>query len=111
MNMRALIDKRLLCQSISSATDILSFYGQFSTPGLLGNMVYDVIPSVPAAFGNTTVNASVYDLDCSGLAGVNFMETREDLPSNSTQSPTYSIQYKNWTSSDGKMPCTYNESG
>ena len=33
-------------------------------PGLSDNMVYDIIQPVPSAVGNTTVNASAYDVDC-----------------------------------------------
>lgn len=47
--------------------DILLFYEQFTTIGLAENMVYDIIPIIPAAVGNTTVNASVFDVECAAL--------------------------------------------
>lgn len=49
--------------------DILLSYGQLPTLGLLDNMVYDVIPSVPSAQGEVMVNASIYDVQCSALPG------------------------------------------
>ncbi|GJE91559.1 hypothetical protein PsYK624_077090 [Phanerochaete sordida] len=51
----------------ASAYDILLVYDQVPTLGLQGNMVYDVIPPVPSASGSTTVNGSVYDVDCAAL--------------------------------------------
>lgn len=50
-----------------SSYDILLFYNQFTTIGLIENMVYDIIPSVPSAIGNTTVNASTYEVDCAAV--------------------------------------------
>lgn len=50
------------------AYDILSVYGQIPTPGLLDNMVYDLIPALPTARGAAFVNASLYDVDCGYLA-------------------------------------------
>ena len=34
-------------------------------------MVYDIIPSVPSAVGNVTVNASIYDVDCLAVPPAN----------------------------------------
>lgn len=50
-----------------AAYDILLFYEQFTTVGLSENMVYDIIPTIPAAVGTTTVNASVFDVECTAL--------------------------------------------
>lgn len=38
-----------------------------ATPGLVDNMVYDMIPTVPSASGITTVNASLYEVDCRAI--------------------------------------------
>lgn len=54
-----------------AAYDILLFYEQFTTIGLAENMVYDIIPVVPAAVGNTTVNASVFEVQCAALPYAN----------------------------------------
>ncbi|KAJ7242139.1 hypothetical protein B0H12DRAFT_1236803 [Mycena haematopus] len=56
--------------NLVSSYDILLMYGQVPTIGLLENMVYDVIPSVPAATGNATVNAVLYDVQCMALQDV-----------------------------------------
>ncbi|GJE88180.1 hypothetical protein PsYK624_042630 [Phanerochaete sordida] len=53
--------------NLVSAYDILLVYGQIQKIGLLENMVYDIIPEVPNAVGNTTVGASLYDVDCMTL--------------------------------------------
>ena len=57
-----------MCLTISGSNelsyDILRMYGEFATPGLIDNLVYDVIPLVPSATGNVTVNASLYDVQC-----------------------------------------------
>lgn len=58
------------CSSQASSYDILMVYDQVPTLGLLDNMVYDVIPTVPSAVGNTTVNASVYEVNCAALQDV-----------------------------------------
>ncbi|GJE84278.1 hypothetical protein PsYK624_003540 [Phanerochaete sordida] len=52
--------------SFASTYDVLSVYDQMALlgPGLQENIVYDVIPQVPSAVGNTTVNASVYTVEC-----------------------------------------------
>lgn len=55
---------KLTTSSGQISYDILSVYGQIPTPGLIDNMVYDVIPLIPAAMGNATVNASIYEVDC-----------------------------------------------
>ena len=44
--------------------DVLGVYNQFSQFGLQDNMVYDVIPIVPLAIGNTTVNATIFEPQC-----------------------------------------------
>lgn len=50
-----------------AAYDILLVYEQSNTIGLADNMVYDIIPTVPAATGRTTVNASVFEVECAAL--------------------------------------------
>ena len=44
--------------------EILSLLNQIPTPGLLDNMIYDVLPRTPNALGSTTVNASTYEVEC-----------------------------------------------
>lgn len=52
---------------IDMAYDILPVYGRFPTLGLVDSMVYDVIPGIPSAIGNVSVNASIYEVQCSAL--------------------------------------------
>ncbi|GJE91632.1 hypothetical protein PsYK624_077820 [Phanerochaete sordida] len=54
----------------ASAYDILLFSDQVPTLGLQENMIYDIIPTIPSAYGSTAVNASVYDVDCTALPTV-----------------------------------------
>ena len=56
--------------SLVSAYDILLVYGQIPKVGLVDNMVYDIIPQIPGAFGNVTVNASVYEVQCMALPNI-----------------------------------------
>lgn len=46
--------------------DILSVIQNIalSTPGLLGGTLYDIIPYVPGAVGDVTVNATAYQVEC-----------------------------------------------
>ncbi|GJE99694.1 hypothetical protein PsYK624_159650 [Phanerochaete sordida] len=53
-----------------SAYDGLLSYNQINKIGLLDSMVYDVVPQVPGASGNATVNAAVYDVQCMALPNV-----------------------------------------
>ncbi|GJE88181.1 hypothetical protein PsYK624_042640 [Phanerochaete sordida] len=53
--------------NLVSAYDVLLVYGQIQKVGVLENMVYDIVPEVPNSVGNTTVNASIYDVDCMAL--------------------------------------------
>ncbi|GJE98952.1 hypothetical protein PsYK624_151900 [Phanerochaete sordida] len=53
-----------------SAYDALLSYNQIEKIGLLDNMVYDIVPQVPGAFGHATVNASIYDVQCMALPNI-----------------------------------------
>ncbi|EKM54941.1 uncharacterized protein PHACADRAFT_142728 [Phanerochaete carnosa HHB-10118-sp] len=52
------------------AYDVLLAYGQIQKVALLDNMVYDIIPQIPSATGNTMVNASVYNVQCMVLLNI-----------------------------------------
>ena len=67
------------------AYDVLAVYNEFPKLGLQGNMVYDVVPSVPAATGTTTVNASIYNVDCGAVA----LSDQTFLPGDDTFSEFY----------------------
>lgn len=47
--------------------DILAFYGAYPSIGLFDNMVYDIIPVVPNAIGDVTVNGTLIGVDCSAV--------------------------------------------
>lgn len=47
-------------------------YDQLPTTGLIDNVVYDVIPQVPNASGNTTANATVFDVQCYAMPEAQF---------------------------------------
>ena len=55
--------------------DILPVYNQFPQLGLLDNMVYDIIPSVESTVGNTTVNASIFSIDCMAIPEAKLLES------------------------------------
>ena len=82
--------------------------------GLQDNMVYDVIPAVPSANGTTTVNASVYDVDCGALPNanpvLNYFNTGLQRPGQ----PNETWLIFNIDNSDGEgaeyvasLPCTF----
>lgn len=50
-------------------TALLS-YPELTTMGLLDGTIYDVIPIIPGAVGNTTVNATTYRADCGIMPGI-----------------------------------------
>lgn len=54
-------------RNLAQSYDILSVYNQFPQIGLQDNVIYDVLPVIPMAIGNTTVNATVFDAHCGGL--------------------------------------------
>ncbi|KAI0750551.1 hypothetical protein BC629DRAFT_1598872 [Irpex lacteus] len=47
--------------------DILNLYNQFPQIGLQDNMIYDVLPVVPAAINDAVVNATYFNVDCGAL--------------------------------------------
>lgn len=87
--------------SMPDPFDILASSGQFqTTPGLLDNVVYDVIPLVPGAVGNVTVNASIWNVECSDVPEMWFQPISEATMS-------YPVRFKNWTSMDVNTPGEY----
>ncbi|KAI0734347.1 hypothetical protein BC629DRAFT_505756 [Irpex lacteus] len=47
--------------------DILGVYNQFQQLGLLDNMLYDILPTVPMAVNDATVNATIFHVGCKGI--------------------------------------------
>lgn len=47
--------------------DILNLYNQFPQIGLQDNMIYDILPVVPAAVNDAVVNATYFNVDCGAL--------------------------------------------
>ncbi|KAI0683023.1 hypothetical protein BC835DRAFT_1423689 [Cytidiella melzeri] len=47
-----------------AAWDILAVYDQFQQIGLLDNMIYDIIPTLPTAENQATVNATIFTANC-----------------------------------------------
>lgn len=74
--------------SSSLSYDILTAYNsdQLIKLGLHDNMVYDVIPVVPFASGQTVVNASIFDVQCESI-----------LPSSPTVITTGIVQDVAWS--------------
>lgn len=77
--------------------DILSVYGQFPTLGLLDNMVYDAIPMVTSAIGNTTINATIFNVDCAAVPSA-------PQTGSGVLTPFY-IQADQFTSVQVQIPC------
>lgn len=88
--------------SLVSAYDILLMYGQIPTVGLLDNMVYDIIPQVPGAIGNVTVNASVYEVQCVAIPAT--WRTLFEFDTSININPGY-VVYPNATYASLTLPC------
>lgn len=64
---------------------------QLSSLGLLDNMVYDVIPEVPSAVGQTVVNASIFNVQCESIlpSTLDPPETRQFHPGDATSKSVF----------------------
>lgn len=77
--------------------------------GLLDNMVYDVIPTVTSAIGNTTVNATVFDIECTAIPGAMQAAKMRGPEASSGATPYwYIIQMDNFTTVEVPTPCGSN---
>ena len=54
--------------STSYSYDVFTNYDQYATLGLVDNIVYDVIPAIATAVGETLVNATIFEGQCEALS-------------------------------------------
>ena len=96
----------LSLRSAPQSYDILSVYGQFPTLGLLDNFVYDIIPTVPSGVGTTTVNASVYDIECTTVPGFHQVDLATKVDESGATVPLwYIFQMDEHTTVEVDVPC------
>ena len=92
--------------SLVSTYDILLTYGQMPTVGLVENMVYDIIPVVPQATGNTTVNASLYNVECAAVPNARYVSGAQVDPGEPTSVLFFTIDGSDNYEAIFDLPCT-----
>ncbi|KAI0777092.1 hypothetical protein BC629DRAFT_632196 [Irpex lacteus] len=72
--------------------DILNLYNQFPQIGLQDNMIYDILPVVPAAVNDAVVNATYFNVDCGALPS-GAQSGQADLSDDGDITWTFSINF------------------